>query len=99
MNYFLFWIIFFCLDINNQPLSSTENQQQEEQLQYRRGNGNRNYNRGGVNNYYQHQRRGTRISGDGRYDKSYSGRGGGQRQYHENNRGRGGYRGNKIISN
>jgi hypothetical protein len=94
---FFFFLIIFCLDINDQPLSSTENQQQEEQSQYRRGNRggqfnneNRNYNRGGLNNYYQQQRRGPRISGDGRYDNSY---GGGQRQYNENNRGRGGYRG------
>ncbi|UJR29851.1 hypothetical protein I4U23_017394 [Adineta vaga] len=80
----------------------TDGQQSEEQWQHRRsnncnnyrggqynGNGNKNYSRGGPNNYNQQQWRGPR---GGHHDASY---GGGQRQYNENNNngGRGGSRG------
>jgi hypothetical protein len=69
-------------------------QQRESGSNYRggnfsNGNGNRNYNRSGLNNYYQQSRRGPR---GGRYDNSY---GGGQRPYNEYNRGRGRYRGTR----
>ncbi|CAF0982831.1 unnamed protein product [Adineta steineri] len=79
----------------------TDDQQSEEQWQQRRSNsgnvhrggqyngtGNKNYSRGGSNNYNQQQWRGPR---GGHYDNSY---GSGQRQYTENNtRGGSGQRG------